>query len=108
MFAAGHHEQVSGPWCAAAMEALVPGGKTGSSLLLTSRIGPRYADRERMVENPSLADGPPLIEITPATCRPSLGAIPSPTKAPREKPPRTTRRAPSLSTARVARVMSVA
>src|SRR5262249_14078359 len=104
----GTTSRVSGPWCAAAIATLVPGGKTGSSLLLTSSIGPRKAARDRIVGNPSLGDGPPLIEITPTIRRPSLGATPSATRAPRENPPSTTRRAPSASRACVARVISAA
>src|SRR5215472_8353320 len=97
--------RVLGPWWAATMAAPVLGGKTGF-LLLTNSIGPRKAARDRIVGNPSLGDGPPLIEITPAILGPSLGATPSATRAPREKPPTTTRRSPSASRARVARVMS--
>src|SRR5215471_1918185 len=100
--------RVLGPWWAATMAAPVLGGKTGSFLLLTNSIGPRKAARDRIVGNPSLGDGPPLIEITPAILGPSLGATPSATRAPREKPARTTRRAPSASRVRVALVMSAA
>src|SRR5215510_8717782 len=76
----GTPTRVSGPWCAAAIAALVPGGKTGSYLLLTSSIGPWKAARDRIVGNPSLGDAPPLIEITPEIRGLRLGATPSATR----------------------------
>src|SRR6266496_4039233 len=72
----GTTSSVSGQRCAAATAALVPGGNTGSCLLLTSKIDPGKPASDRIVGKPSLADGPAADRDRSYDPRPQAAALP--------------------------------